>query len=135
MAIEFCVEDSLPRSQIKFSGGDGHDYFVMDQQRLQVRITVVLASLVVLVVLAERSQVLQPLIDVFDQAALIVVYVHARRDVHRRDQHHAFFHSTLAHDFFHLRRQVDIGSMRLGMKLQVFGKGFHGGLRNNGNSI
>src|SRR5712691_3463712 len=78
-----------------------------------------------LVVLAEGGQVLQPLINVLNQSALIVVHVHAGRDVHGGNQHHTFFHSALAHNVFHLRRHMHIRAMRLGMKLQIFGKNFH----------
>src|SRR5579863_8846926 len=78
-----------------------------------------------LVVLAKRSQMLQPLVDVLDQPTFVVVNIHSRGDVHGGNQHHAFLHSTSADNFFHLRREVDIGAMRLGMELQVLGQSLH----------
>jgi len=44
-----------------------------------VRVSVVFAGLVMLVVLAGWRERFQPLVDVFDQAALVVVDVDARR--------------------------------------------------------
>src|ERR1035438_2173165 len=79
----------------------------------------------VLVPFAKRRQMLHPLIDVFDEAALIIVDVHARGDVHGRNQYHTLLHSALANDLFYLRRDMDVGAMCLGMKLQVFRKSLH----------
>jgi hypothetical protein len=45
----------------------------MNDQRFQVRVSIVLASLVMLVVLPKGSERFQPLVDVFDQATLVVV--------------------------------------------------------------
>jgi hypothetical protein len=98
---------------------------MMDQQRLQVRIAVVLSGLMMLVAFAKRSQMLQPLVDVLDQAAVIVVYLYASGDVHGRNQHHAFLHSAFADDLLHLRRHVHVGAMCLGMKLQIFRERLH----------
>src|SRR5271165_6171707 len=67
----------------------------------------------------------EPLVDVFDQSALVVVHVNSGRDVHGRNQHHAFLDLALAHDFFHLRRNVHVGAMRLGMKLQILCQCLH----------
>src|SRR5207302_6170824 len=125
LPVELRVENPLPRAQIELAPGNGYDDFMMDQQRLQVGIAVILTGLMMLVVLAKRSQMLQPLVDVFDQAALIVVDVDARSNVHGRNQHHALPHSALGDDLFYLRRDVYVGSVRLGMKLQIFSKGLH----------
>src|SRR5579863_10089733 len=78
-----------------------------------------------LVVLAKRRQMLQPLVDVLDQTALVIVHVHPRRDVHGRNQNHAFPHAALAYDLFDLRCDVHVGSVCLGVKLQVFRERLH----------
>ena len=98
---------------------------MMNQQRLEVRVAIILAGLVMFVVLAKRSQMLQPLVDVLNEPALIVVDVNAGGNVHGRYQHHAFLHPALSGDLFNLRRDMHIGAICLGMKLQVFGKDFH----------
>src|SRR5258707_2281042 len=54
LAVEFSIEDSLPRPQVEFARGDRHDHFMMNQQRLQMRVSIILAGFVMLVVLAER---------------------------------------------------------------------------------
>src|ERR1700730_1214263 len=77
------------------------------------------------VILTKRRQMFQPLIDILDQAAWVVVDIDTRRDVHGRYQHHAFLNTTLAEDLFHLRRNMHVGAMRLGMKVQIFGEGLH----------
>src|ERR1043166_3636855 len=66
LSVEFRIEDSLPCAQVEFSRRDRHNHFVMDEQRLEMRIAIVLAGLVVLVIFAERRQMLEPLVDVFD---------------------------------------------------------------------
>src|ERR1041385_3959172 len=88
LAIKFRIENSLPGSQIKFAGCDRHDNFMMDEQRLQVRIAVVLARFMMLVILTEWGKVLKPLINVLDQTAFVVVNIYSGGDVHRRNQHH-----------------------------------------------
>src|SRR5947208_16616500 len=82
----------------------------------------------VLVVLPERRQMFEPLVDVFDQSALVIVHVDARSNMHRRYQHHSFAHTALADDLLHLRSDVNVRAMRLRMKFQVFRQGFHGGI-------
>src|SRR5712691_5320453 len=52
------------------------------------------------------DQMLQPLVDVLNEPALIVVDVNAGGDVHGRHQHHAFLHAAFSGDLFHLRRDM-----------------------------
>lgn len=125
LAVEFGVENALPRAQIEFACGDGHDHLMMYQQGLQVRVAVVLAGLVVTVVLAEGRQRLQPLVDVVDQARLVVVDVNSGSDVHGRHERHAFSHAALLHRRLHLRRDMNVGAMFPGVKGQVFRVNFH----------
>ena len=73
LPIELGVEDLLPGAEVEFSVGDQHDHLVVDDQRFQVRVAVVFPRLVVLIVLAEGRKRLQPLVDIFDQPALVVV--------------------------------------------------------------
>ena len=82
LPVKFGVEDLLPCAEVEFPIRHGHDDFMMDEQRFQMRISVVFASLVMLVVLPKRSQRLQPLVDVLDQPTLVIVDVHASRNVH-----------------------------------------------------
>src|ERR1022692_165640 len=77
------------------------------------------------VVLAKRSQAFQPLVDVFDEPALIVVHIYSRGNVHGGYQHHPLVDPALAYDFFYLGRQMNVCPMCLSMKFQVLGKNFH----------
>jgi hypothetical protein len=55
---------------------------MMDQQRFEMRVAVVFTRVMMFVILAKRRQTFQPLVSVLDQAALIVVDVDTRCDVH-----------------------------------------------------
>src|SRR5258708_35279856 len=88
LAVEFGVENLLPWAEVEFPVGDRDDDFVVNDQRFQVRISVVFSSLVMLVVLPEGSERFQPLADVFDEAALVVVDVDSGSDVHGGDHDH-----------------------------------------------
>ena len=63
----------LPGAQIEPSLGDGHDDLMMHEEHFQVGVAVVLAGIVVLVVFAEGGEILQPLVDVINESALVVV--------------------------------------------------------------
>src|SRR5438045_8545504 len=78
-----------------------------------------------LVVFLERCQVLEPLINILNQAALIVIHVYAGCDVHRRNQHHAFFYTASANNILHLWSDMDVCPMCFCMKLQVFRESLH----------
>src|SRR6476660_6357740 len=78
------------------------------------------------VILAEWRQFFQPLVNVLNQPGFIVIYVNSRGDVHRRNQHHSFLHTTFFDDTFHPRSQVNILAMLLGVKCQVFRMKVHG---------
>src|SRR5215475_6296434 len=75
--------------------------------------------------LLERRKSFEPLIDVFNQARLIIVHIHARGNVHCRDQHHTFLHSALLHNRLNLRRNVNVIAVLTGVKLEVFGVDLH----------
>src|SRR5208282_4990141 len=83
LPIEFCIEDLLPRAEVKFAVGHRDDHFVVDDQRFKVCVSIVLSGLVMLVVLPEGSEGLQPLVDVLDQPTLVVVNINSGRYVHR----------------------------------------------------
>ena len=62
--------------------GDGQSGLVVQEQRLEVRVAVVLAGLVVLVVGTRRSQFLEPFANVFNEPALMIVHIDGRGNVH-----------------------------------------------------
>ena len=66
---------------------------------LQVRIGVVLACLVMAVIQAGRSELLEPHLKVGDEPVFPVVHEHARGDVHGRHQHHAVSDTGSGDDF------------------------------------
>src|SRR6266446_883929 len=73
LPVEFGIENLLPGAEIEFPVGDRDDDLVMNDQRFEVRVSVVFAGLVMLVILPEGSERFQPLVDVFNESALIVV--------------------------------------------------------------
>ena len=125
LAVELGIENLLPGAEVELSVGDWDNDFVVNDQRLQVRVSVVLAGLVMLVVLAEGSQRFQPLVDVLDQAAFIVVDVDSGSDVHGGHQNHTVFDSGLFQGVLDLRGQVDVGSLGFRVQGEVFGVEFH----------
>lgn len=90
-----------------------------------MRIAVVFACFMVFVFLAKGRKVLQPLVNVFDQSGFVVVHINAGSNVHRGNEDHAFAHAALADDLLHLRRDVYIGPVRLGVKFKVFRERLH----------
>src|SRR5579863_3133270 len=69
LSIELRIENPLPRTQVELARSNRHDDFMVNQQRLQMRIPIVLAGFMMFVVFAERRQMLQPPVDVLDQSA------------------------------------------------------------------
>src|SRR6266446_8766977 len=93
LAVEFGIENLLPGAEIEFPVGDRDDDLVMNDQRFEMSVSVVFSGLVMLVILPEGSERFQPLVDVFDQCALVVVDVDSGSDVHGGDQDHAIFNA------------------------------------------
>src|ERR1039457_1787803 len=125
LAVELGVENLLPGTKVEFPAGDRDNDFMVNDQRFQVRVSVVFAGLVMLIVLAEGGERFQPLVDVFDEAALVVVNVDPGGDVHGGDEDHAVFDSGLFQGALYLWGQVNVGSLRFRAQGQVFGMEFH----------
>jgi len=125
LAVEFGVENLLPGAEVEFPVGDRNNDFVVNQQRFEMSVSVVFAGLVMLVVLPEGGERLQPLVDVFDEAALVVVDVDPGGDVHGGDQNYAVFDSGFFESALNLRGQVDIGALGFRVQGEVFGVEFH----------
>src|SRR5208283_3999273 len=125
LAVELGIENLLPGAEVELPVGDRDDDFVVDDQRFEVGVSVVFAGLVMLVVLPEGGERFQPLVDVFEEAALVVVDVDPGGDVHGGDQDHAVFDSGLLQGALDLRGQVDVGTLGLGVQGQVLGVEFH----------
>ena len=56
LAVEFGVENLLPRAEVEFSVGDRDDDFVVNDQGFQMGVAIVFARLVMLVVLRGRAR-------------------------------------------------------------------------------
>src|SRR5437868_9656016 len=83
LSIELGVEDSLPRSQIQLALCDRQGHRLMQQQTLEVRVAIVLTGLMVAVGLAKRRELLQPLVDILNQARFVIVHIDGGGNVHR----------------------------------------------------
>src|SRR5215831_1842031 len=73
----------------------------------------------------EGRKLLQPLIDVLNQSPLVVIYINARGNVHGGNQRHPVAYTAGVDDLFHLRRDVNILAMLLGIEGEVFRMKFH----------
>src|SRR5215813_14451264 len=65
LPLEFGVEDPLPGAEIETACGDRNYDLMMNQQCLQVRVSVVFASIMVFVIALKRRQVVEPLVNVY----------------------------------------------------------------------
>jgi hypothetical protein len=107
LPIKLRIEDTLPCAQVEASGCDWERCFVVKQERLQMRVAVVLAGLMVFVVGPLGRQLLEPFADVFDEPALMVVHVDCGGDVHGRYETQSIFDPATPHDLFDLFGNVD----------------------------
>src|SRR5208282_6546283 len=103
--VEFGVENLLPGTEVELAAGHRDDDFVVNDQRFQMRVSVVLTGLVMPVVLPEGRELFQPLVDVVDKSALVIVDINPGGDVHGGDQDHPVFNSRLPEGALNLRRQ------------------------------
>src|ERR1700722_16094010 len=125
LTVEFGIVNLLPGAKIEPAVRHRYNHLVMHDQALQVRIAIRLPGAMVLVVLAKRRQFLQPFVDVAQQAVFSVVYPDAGRNMHGRNQDHAFSNSALLQRGIHLACDVDVLAMLLGLELQIFGVKSH----------
>ena len=74
-AVEFAVEDLLPRAEIEFTRGYGDNHFATHHLPLYVGIGVVLASAVMMVLIngLVRRESLEPDFVIVMQAALVII--------------------------------------------------------------
>jgi hypothetical protein len=125
LPVKLGVKNLLPGSEVELPVGDWDDDFMMNKQRLEVRLSIVFASLMMLIILAKRSQRFEPLVDIFDQSALVVVDVDSSSNVHGGDEDHAVSNPRLLERGLDLRREVNIGALGFGVQGYVFGVEFH----------
>jgi hypothetical protein len=89
-------------------------------------IGIIFTGFVVLVRGALRGESFEEGIVVLEQPSLVVVDVHAGRDVHGVDQHESFPDAALLHGRFHVRRDIQIRPPCLGLEPEFFAVGLHG---------
>ena len=86
-AVEFTVENLLPRSEIKFSVGNSDDRFASHESPLEMGVGVVLSDIMrVLVVRMFRGEFLQPALVIRMESGFVVIDENAGGNVHRVDQ-------------------------------------------------
>src|SRR6516225_11702839 len=77
------------------------------------------------VILAEGSEMLQPLVDIGNQSVFGVVHPHACSNMHGGYQNHSFTNAALCERALHLRRDVDVLAVPFGAERQVLGVESH----------
>jgi len=107
LAVELGVEHTLPCTQVEASGCNGERCFVVKQQGLQMRVSVVLAGLVVFVVGPLGRQFFKPFADVLDESALMVVHIDCGGDMHGRYKAQSVFDAAPLHHLLDLFGDVD----------------------------
>ena len=125
LAIKFAVKDLLPRAEIEFAVGHRNDHLVVNENVLQVAVGVGLTGAMMLVILLERRESFQPLIDIAPDAGLVVIDGYAGRDVHCGNQNHAFANAALANGVLDFIRDENIFAVVLRIEPQVFGVKLH----------
>src|SRR5215467_6184207 len=106
-SVEFAVVDALPRSEVEFAIGDGHEHLMAEQHPLEVRVRVVFARLMMPIVESMRRELLEPLHDVVPEPGLMVVDEDARGDVHRTHEDEAVAQPRARAHFFYAVGDVD----------------------------
>jgi len=79
----------------------------MEQQRFEMCVGVIFSSLMMAVVRVGWRQFFEPFFDVVDQAALVIIDVNCRGDMHRRHEAEAVGDAAAGDNFFHLPGDVD----------------------------
>lgn len=83
LAIEFRIEDPLPRTEIKAAARNRKSRLMMKQERFKMGIAVVLTGPVVFVIWPRGSQFLEPFADILNQTAFQIVDVNSSCNMHR----------------------------------------------------
>jgi chemotaxis protein MotA len=125
LPVKLRIEHPLPGPEVELAVGHRQRRFMVQQQRLQVSIAIILTGLVMLVVRPRRRKLLQPLADVLDQPALQIVHVNGSGDVHRRDKAQPILHPAPAHNLFHLVGDVNHLFALPGFENKVFRVALH----------
>ena len=97
LPVEFAVEDLFPRSEVQLAVRDCHDHLASHDLTLDVRVRIILTSIVVAVLVNwfMRYKPLEKIIEVLQETPLIIIDVHTRTDVHRIDEAQPFFDAAL----------------------------------------
>jgi hypothetical protein len=125
LSVEFRVIDLLPWPEVELPLRDGGKDLMMRYQALQVSITVRFARPMMPIIGIEGCELLKPFVDVVDQPLLGVIYVHPRRDVHRRDENHPLLDTAASDDSTDLICDVDVLPMLLRVEREIFCVRFH----------
>jgi CheY-like chemotaxis protein len=120
LSVKLGVIQLLPGPEIKARVRHRHDHLMMNQQTLQVRIAVGLARAVMAIIVAVGRQLLQPLVDVGEQAVFGIVHPHAGCNMHCRYQNHSFANAAFLQRGVHLAGNVNVLAVLLGLKLRIF---------------
>ena len=121
LPVELGIIDLLPGTEVQLSVCHRNDHFVMYDQALKVRIAVGFARAMVPVILAERGQLFEPLVDVLDETVLRIVDIDACRNMHGGHEDHALVDAAFRQRRLDLRGDVDVFAVLLRTERQIFG--------------
>ncbi len=125
LPIEFGVKHPLPRSQIQSPVRDWQRRLMVQQQRLQMCVSIILAGLMVFVIRPRRRQFFQPLANILNQSALVIVHIHGSSNVHRRHKAQAVIDPAAPYNLLYLIRNMNHLPPFPGFKNQVLCVALH----------
>src|SRR5262249_12093756 len=124
-SVELGIVNLLPRSEIQLACCHRYYNLVVHEQALEVRIAIGFPGLMMTIVLPERGEMLQPFVDIGDQPVFGVIDVNCGRNVHGRDQNHAFPDTALLQRRFDFGGDVDVVPMVSRTERVVLGVKLH----------
>src|SRR5215813_11957554 len=97
LPVEFAVEDLFPRSEVQLAVRNCNDDFASHDLTLDVSVRIILTGVIVAILVDwfMRYKPLQKIVEVLQEAGLIIIDVHARADMHRIDEAEPFLDAAL----------------------------------------
>ena len=125
LAVEFNKKDELPGAEVEAPFGERDDYLVMEQQALEVDGGIAFEAALVLVVVAGGRELLEPDVEIGEEAGLFVVDDDGGIRVERSHDDNAVTEGAFLHGGFHLPSDVEDFADLRGLERDGFVVDFH----------